>query len=257
MVRTRALGEFAVEVTMCDPARRNALGPQLLAELRAALTDVAPTCRVLVLRAEPGASSWSAGYDIGQLPASIDDVHDWTNPLEEFVRFVRSRPFPVIAAVEGGVWGGACDLALSCDLVIAVRSATFAITPGRLGVPYETTGIARMLAVLPDHLVREMYFTADPIGAPLLAQHGVVNRLVEHGADLEEAVTALTGSIASRAPLTIRSIKAELGALTDAWADAASSARLADLRRAAWASADYVEGVRAFTERRPPRFTGR
>ena len=247
-----------IEITMANAARRNSLGAQMLDELAAALSGAQEAgARAVIIRAEPGVSTWSAGYDIEALPVDGSDPLTWTNPLEAFLHAVRSAPFPVIAAVEGGVWGGACELAMTCDLVVAVRSATFAVTPVRLGVPYNTAGVNHFLAALPLAIVKEMFFTGDPITAEAAESYGVVNRLVDDSDALTEAATTLGRRIAERAPLAVRAIKGELAALTDARSLTSDDfERLTELRRAAWTSEDYQEGVRAFREKRSPRFSG-
>ena len=87
-------------VTMTHAERRNALGHAMAEEIAAAIEGA--ECRVLVLRAEPGVSTWSAGHDINDLPTDGRDPLAWTSPVEHLVRAVRDAPFPVIAAVEGG-----------------------------------------------------------------------------------------------------------------------------------------------------------
>jgi methylmalonyl-CoA decarboxylase len=203
-------------------------------------------------------STWSAGYDIDELPTDGSDPLTWTNPLEGFLHAVRQAPFPVIAAVEGGVWGGACEFVLTCDLIVAVRTATFAITPARLGVPYNTAGVAHLLSALPLNIAKEMFFTAEPISAEAAAAFGVVSRLVADSSEMSATATELGRRIASLAPLAIRAIKGEMTALTDARSLTSDDfERLTALRRAAWTSEDYQEGIRAFKERRYPRFRGR
>jgi methylmalonyl-CoA decarboxylase len=248
-----------LEVTMDNGARRNAMGSGLLDELTDALVQAeASGCRALVFRAEPGVSTWSAGYDIDELPTDGSDPLTWTNPLEGFLHAVRQAPFPVIAAVEGGVWGGACEFVLTCDLIVAVRTATFAITPARLGVPYNTAGVAHLLSALPLNIAKEMFFTAEPISAEAAAAFGVVSRLVADSSEMSATATELGRRIASLAPLAIRAIKGEMTALTDARSLTSDDfERLTALRRAAWTSEDYQEGIRAFKERRYPRFRGR
>jgi methylmalonyl-CoA decarboxylase len=247
-----------LEVTMANGARRNAMGMQLLAELTDALVLAEESrARALIFRAEPGVTTWSAGYDIAELPTDGSDPLTWTNPLEGFLHAVRQAPFPVIAAVEGGVWGGACEFVLTCDLIVAVRTATFAITPARLGVPYNTAGVAHLLSALPLNIAKEMFFTAEPITAEAAYSFGVVGRLAADTGEMTATCTELGRRIAALAPLAIRAIKGEMTALTDARSLTSDDfERLTALRRAAWSSADYQEGIRAFKERRDPRFTG-
>lgn len=242
-------------VTMMHAERRNALSHAMADEISAAIESA--DCRVLVLRAEPGASTWSAGHDVNDLPIDGQDPLAWTSPVEHLVRAVRAAPFPVIAAVEGGAWGAACNLAFACDLIVATRAATFAITPARLGVPYHTDGVAQFLGAVPLNVAKEMFFTAQPLTADSPHLAGTVNRLADDSDSLEVAWRALAERIASLAPLSIRAIKAEMNALTDARPlESGTFERLTALRRAAWMSADYAEGIAAFHERRDPRFAG-
>ena len=249
---------FVTTLTLANARQRNALSSGLLNELtQAILAAEAGLTRAVIVRAEPGVSTWSAGHDITELPSDGTDPLSWTNPLEELFRTIRRTPFPVIAAVEGGVWGGACDLVLTCDLVVAMRTASFAITPAKLGVPYNTAGVAHFVSGLPLNIAKEMFFTANPLTAEQLAGFGVVNRLVASEPELTSEAEVLAARIASLAPLAIAAIKAEMTALTNASPLTSSTfEHLTSRRNLAWRSADYREGIAAFNERRPPNFTG-
>jgi methylmalonyl-CoA decarboxylase len=245
-------------LTITNARQRNALSSALLRELTAAiLAAETNSVRALIIRAEPGVSTWSAGHDITELPSDGSDPLTWTNPLENLFRTIRRTPFPVIAAVEGGVWGGACDLVLTCDLVVAMRTASFAITPAKLGVPYNTAGVAHFVSGLPLNIAKEMFFTANPLTAEQMYGFGVVNRLVASEPELTSEAVVLATRIASLAPLAIAAIKAEMTALTDASPLTSSTfEHLTSRRNLAWRSADYLEGIAAFRERRPPNFSG-
>ncbi len=247
--------EHVTTLVISNEHQRNALSSALLHELIEGFTSAeARAVRALIIRAEAGVTTWSAGHDINELPSDGTDPLTWSNPLEELFRIIRRMPFPVIAAVEGGVWGGACDLVLTCDLVVAMRTASFAITPVKLGVPYNTAGVAHFVSGLPLNVAKEMFFTANPLTAEQMAAFGVVNRLVSSEPELTSEANVLANRIA---PLAIGAIKAEMTALTDASPLTSSTfEHLTSRRNAAWRSDDYREGIAAFNERRTPTFTG-
>ena len=117
-------------LTLNQPAKRNALSEALVEELTAALTDFQQTgIRVVIIRAASGASVWSSGHDISELPQGKDPL-PYSDPFERALRAVKTFPAPVIAMVHGSVWGVATDLVLSCDLVIGDKTCSFAVTLG-------------------------------------------------------------------------------------------------------------------------------
>jgi methylmalonyl-CoA decarboxylase len=249
--------EYIGTITLDSNTNRNALSEVLLTQLIAALEDFrTKQVRAVVLRAAAGADVWSAGRDITELPRGHADPLGYADPLERALRAVRSFPAPVVAMVHGSVWSGAFDLALSCDMIIADETASFAVTPVNLGVPYNTTGLLHFLGRLPLNLVRELFFTAASINAEEAARWGVVNHLVP-SAELERFTFSLAKGIASKAPLAIAVIKEQLRVLTDYQPIAAQVfERLQEMRRWVYDSKDYVEGINAFLEKRRPVFRG-
>ena len=89
----------------------------------------------------------------------------WQDSLRTLIREVELFPGPVVALIEGGVWGGACELVFACDMVVATPEASFAATPAKLGVPYNVTGLLTFLNVAPPHIAKEMLFTGRPMTA--------------------------------------------------------------------------------------------
>jgi methylmalonyl-CoA decarboxylase len=255
-LRTEIVGRVGI-VTLEDQRRRNALSNQMAKGIVAALESMQEQdVRAVILRAATGMRVWSSGRDITELPRGRRDPLAYNDPLEELIRAVRTFPAPVIAMVHGSVWGGAFDLVLSCDVIIADETAMFAITPANLGLPYNTTGLLHFLGRLPINLIKEMFFTAEPVDAHKAKEWLVVNHLVEES-ELERFTLELATTMASKSPLAITVIKEQLRVLNDYQPIAAQVyERIQGLRREAYDSRDYLEGLNAFAEKRQPVFRG-
>jgi methylmalonyl-CoA decarboxylase len=212
---------------------------------------------VAILRASAGAKVWSAGHDVSELPAERRDPLGWDDPLRHLIREIEQFPAPVIAMVEGGVWGGACETVLACDLIVAAPGATFAVTPAKLGVPYNVSGMLTFLNAADLRIVKEMVFTAKPISAERAERLGMINYLVP-AQELESFTLDLARTIASNAPLSIAVMKEQLRILAGAHPMSPQGfERVQGLRRLVYDSDDYREGIRAFLEKRVPVFQGR
>ena len=176
--------------------------------------------------------------------------------MRRLVRAIEETPMPVIAMIEGSVWGGACEVAMACDIVVACEASTFAITPAKLGVPYNLTGLMTFMNAVHLHIVKEMAFTAQPIAARRAEQLGIVNRVVPTE-ELEATSYGLAEQIAQNAPLSIAVMKEELNLLANARdLSPQTFERIQALRRVVYNSADYREGIQAFLEKRRPLFRG-
>ena len=244
-------------LTMDHHAKRNALSGALMDSMARALEGFrAEAVRAVILRAQPGVTIWSAGHDVNELPHTRRDPLGYDDPLRRIIRQIAEFPAPVIALIEGGVWGGGCELALACDITIAVPDVTFALTPAKLGIPYNITGLLNFMTVMPLPLLREMAFSAEPVSAERLRAAHVLNHLVP--ADRIEAFTMeLARRIAGNAPLSVATMKESLRVLAAAHAiSPAGFERLQGARRVVWDSKDYIEGIDAFLEKRPAVFTG-
>ena len=128
----------------------------------------------------------------GEFPQPGRDPLTYDDPLEQAIRAIQRCPAPVIAMLEGSVWGGACELAFVCDILIGTENTSFAITPARLGIPYNLTGILHVLNKIGMSLAREMFCTAQPVKAERAARLGVLNHLVPV-AELEDFTYAMAG----------------------------------------------------------------
>jgi methylmalonyl-CoA decarboxylase len=256
VVRTGLAGQVGI-ITLEDRDKRNAIGAQMASRVIAALESLrARQVRAVVLRAAAGMDVWSAGHDIGELPPGRRDPLGYNDPLEGLIRTVRTFPAPVLAMVHGTVWGGALDLVLSCDLAVADETAMFAVTPANLGLPYNITGLLHFQGRLPINVVKEMFFTAAPIDARKAREWLLVNHLVPWDR-LESFTLELAATMATKSPLAIAVIKEQLRVLSDYQPVAAQVyERVQGLRREAYDSSDYREGLNAFAQKRQPIFRG-
>ena len=208
---------------------------------------------VVILTSAARQDVWSAGFDIGEMLHDRDPLAHG-KPLETFLQHVRAYPGVVIAMVSGSVWGGAVDLVMSCDLVIADRSVTLAITPANIGLPYTTSGLVRFMGNLPIHVLKEMFFCAKPLDAERATHFGVINQLVGFE-NLEATTLEVARNIARKAPLAVQAVKEQLRILEDFQPlPVQVMERIAEMRRQACKSSDFAEGLEAFLARRQPKF---
>ena len=252
-VLTEVRGPVGI-VTINRPQVRNALNHQTIAELVDALDayDQDDAIRCMILTGDDRA--FAAGADISQMvEAGAVDVLDDDN----FARWARFKAIhkPVIAAVSGYALGGGCELALMCDLVVASETAQFGQPEVKIGIIPGAGGTQRWARSAGKVRAMEAVLTGEPVGAVDAERIGLVNRVVPSGAQLDEALR-LANLIAARPPLAVRLGKEAVNQAMEM----SLSAGLEFERKLFYllfASEDKREGMRAFLEKRPGRFTGR
>lgn len=256
LVVTEVRGTTGV-ITLNHVEKRNSLSEALIDGIIEAFDQFQKQkVRAVVLRAQPGVKVWSAGHDVSELPDRGRDPLGWNDPLRMVVRAIQDFPAPVIALIEGSVWGGGCEVAMACDMLITTPEATFAITPAKLGVPYNLGGLVTLVNMVPLAIAKEMLFTAAPIPAEQALNLGIIN-YIKPADEIEEFVFKLGEQIANNSPLSISTMKESVRLLAGAHAITPELfERTQGLRRVVYDSADYQEGIDAFRQKRKPKFVG-
>ncbi len=237
-------------LTIDRPAKRNAMSFEMWSALPGLLDKVEADedVRALVIR---GTDHFSAGADISEfttLRADPDGARRYGAAVHAGERSIATLTKPTIAAVRGVCVGGGCEIALACDLRVAAADARFGITPAKLGIVYNATSTKRLVEAVGPAWARQILFTAEIIDAATALRIGLVNELC---ADPVARATELARTMAGRSRVSVHGAKAIIARITE---DAAEDEAVHALYESSVRSDDYAEGVRAFLEKRPPRF---
>lgn len=246
------------KLTLHRPDRLNAFNEELHAALATALDEAAADadCRAVLLTGS--GRGFCAGQDLGDRrggdgpPDLGDTLERLYNPL---VRRLRDMPKPVVCAVNGVAAGAGANIALSCDIVLAAHSAKFIQAFARIGLVPDSGGTHTLPRLVGEARARALMLLGEPVEARQAEAWGMIWRAVPDEALMPEA-EALAARLATQPTQGLALTKQAL----DASATNTLSAQLdleRDLQRQAGRTPDYAEGVRAFLEKRPPRFTGR
>ncbi len=252
--------DAVLRLTISNPAKRNALDHSLLDAIAREVGQAETAgVRAIVLTGEDG--MFSSGYDIG---GPEDEGFEEraerliAHPFASAIDALDASDLPVVAALTGHTIGGGLELALGCDLRLAADGVRLGMPPAKLGLVYSHTGLRRFLDVIGEARTRELFLLGRHVAARTAQAWGLVNAVV---AERELAETALEWAVelAGNAPLAQRGNKRVLRELlrADGALEPAVEEELDALRRACFSSEDFREGVRAFTEKRSPRWRGR
>ncbi len=240
------------------PEKRNAITIEMWQALPRALHDLAadPALRVVVLRGA-GTEAFASGADISEFErvrSTVETARAYSAAVEAAERALAGFARPTIALIHGACIGGGLEVALACDFRWAGRTARFGITAARLGIVYSLSATRRLASIVGPSHARDMLFTGRLIDAEDALAMRLVNRVCAPES-LEAETLAYARLLAEQAPQSQRGAKLMLqhmlgeGGMTES--------DLAAVAEQAYESGDYREGVRAFLEKRPPRFRGR
>jgi enoyl-CoA hydratase/carnithine racemase len=250
-----------VRLTISNPAKRNALDHPILDAISATLTELgAPGAHTRCVIITGAHGMFSAGYDIGEIPDQEFEARAErlvAHPFTEAIDALEAFPYPTLAVLPGHTIGGGLELALACDLRLAQDEIRLGMPPAKLGLVYSHTGLRRFIDAIGAARTRELFLLGRYIDARTALAWGLVNRIAAE-VELEEEALGLASELAGNAPLAQRGNKRVIAALLEAESELPEDveSELIELRRASFASQDMREGMRAFAEKRPPRWSG-
>ncbi len=252
------LDEPAADVarlTISNPERRGALDHELLDALGEYTRTLEARC--LVIRGS--GKVFSAGYDIGGFEEGrFEEAAERlvAHPFQEAMAALDTYPYPVIGQINGHAIGGGLELALACDFRIAASGVKLGMPPAKLGLIYSHTGLRRFIDVCGVANTAELFYVGRTIDSERGERMGLVNEVVEPER-LDERVLDLATEVAANAPLSLAGNKRVIRTLLSQPLPEAVERELVELRESCFASEDFREGVRAFSEKRKPRWQGR
>jgi enoyl-CoA hydratase/carnithine racemase len=251
--------DAVARLTLINADKRNPLSHAVLDGIAETLPklDHGIDIRCVVITGE--GDTFSAGYDIGGIPdesferdAEALVAHPFTAAMEA----VSAHPFPVVAAINGHCLGGGLELAIRCDLRVCAAEAKLGMPPARLGLVYGHTGLQRFIETVGAPRTRELFLTGRNVDGFRAEQIGLVHE-VHPAARIEAVALDLADLIAANAPLSMTGNKRAIETLLRfPRLSPRQEEELIELRRACFASEDFREGIRAFAEKREPRWRG-
>jgi enoyl-CoA hydratase/carnithine racemase len=251
--------EAVVRIRISNPDRRNALDHEILDALAETLPrlDQGIETRCVVITGAPPV--FSAGYDIAAIPSETferDAEALVAHPFHAAMEALAAHPWPTVAAINGHCLGGGLELAVTCDLRICAAGAKLGMPPAKLGLIYGHTGLRKFLDIVGPARTKELFLTGRNVGASRAEQIGLVHEVVGDE-ELEQAAVELAAAVAANAPLAMKGNKRAIDLLTQCPVlTEQQQAGLVALRESCFASEDFREGIRAFAEKRKPRWTG-
>ena len=202
---------------------------------------------------------FSAGYDIGNLEgATFAEAAERlvAHPFHAALEALEDYRYPVVAAINGHAIGGGLELALTADIRVCASSAKLGMPPAKLGLIYSHTGLQKFLEVCGPAYTSELFHVGSNVDAARGLEMGLVNEVLAPE-DLEGRALAQAGRIAANAPLALKGNKRMMRALRDPRLPEATVRELVALRESCFTSDDFYEGVKSFSEKRPPEWRDR
>jgi len=252
--------DAVARLTIANAERRNALDHDILGALAEILPTLGEGIETRCVVITGSGDVFSAGYDIAGIDPDRFEAEAEAlvaHPFHAAMEAVSAHPYPVVAGINGHCLGGGLELAVRCDLRVCSAPAKLGMPPAKLGLIYGHTGLERFIEVIGVARTKELFLVGRNLDAEAASRIGLVNEVVP-AEELERSALGLAAEIAGNAPISMRGNKRAIETLArNPVLTPEQEAELVELRRACFRSEDLREGIRAFAEKRRPRWTGR
>ena len=258
LIQTKRIDKICI-ISLNNPDKRNVLTIDMLNEITRLLNQLKTeeVIRCVVIRGE-GGKAFSSGYDISAINNN-DMMREFGNshPLEDCFKAIENFPYPVIAMINGHVFGAGLELALTCDIRICADFIKIGMPPAKLGVVYSYSGTKKFLNLIGTANTREIFLTGKPISADRAEKIGLVNHCIDT-LKLYQFTMDMASEISENAPLSLKTMKQ----LFNIWHRnqpicEEDEELIKSLFTTVQESEDYLEGQKAFQEKRKPVFKGK
>ena len=242
-------------ITLNDPAKHNRLDTAGLARLREAIetADASSEVRVTVLTGA-GEKTFCSGYDLGSIPSGKSSrPSEGRDSFETVMDRLEAMRMPTLCALNGGVYGGATDMALACDFRLGVKGMRFFMPAARFGLHYYPSGLRRYTQKVSPSFAKRAFLLSEDFSDEDLLRVGYLDWLVER-ADFPVKIDEIAARLAGLAPLSMSNMKRAIEQFAQAEPDIG---RIRDGIRECQTSEDLREGLAALRERRTPAFKGK
>ena len=252
--------EAVGRVRLNNPDKRNPLDHEVLDAIADVVGELDRGIEVRCVVVTGTGKAFSAGYDIGSIPAESferDAEALVAHPFAAAMDAISAHPFPVVCAINGHCLGGGLELAVRCDLRVCAAGAKLGMPPAKLGLIYGHTGLERFMDVIGVAATRDLFLTGRVVDAEKALRIGLVTELAQDD-EIDAASVALAAEIASNAPLAMTGNKHSIEVLARKCELSPEAEHdLVELRESCFTSEDFREGVTAFAEKRKPVWHGR
>ena len=258
LVKNKIIDKICI-ISLNNPEKRNVLTIEMLNEITGLLNQLTEEdkIRCVVIRGE-GGKAFSSGYDISAIK-NDDMVREFGtgHPLEDCFKAIEDFPYPVIAMINGHVFGAGLELAITCDIRTSADFIRIGMPPAKLGVVYSYSGTKKFLNLIGTANTRELFFKGSPISAERAEKIGLVNHCLD-SLKLYHFTMEIAEEISDNAPLSLKTMKK----LFNIWhynqpISEEDEQLIKEMFTQVQNSEDYQEGQRAFNEKRKPVFKGK